>query len=117
VLPAVGWPHAHPRELGVQRPLGPLTPAERRAFEGLRQLLDDHRLRCVGCHVAACGRSPTLSIGPHCPGGRLAEDGFLASDADDILFVAVFQAAAQVHTQAVAGIRDYRLMRQSFGAP
>jgi hypothetical protein len=31
--------------------------------------------------------------------------------------VAVFQAAAEVHTQAVAGIRDYRLMRQSFGAP
>src|SRR5439155_4635294 len=90
-------------------------PADSRALEGLRQLLDDDWLRCVGCHIAACGRSPTLSIGPHCPGGRLAEDGFFASNADDILFVTVFQAAAEVHTQAVAGIRDDRLMRQSFG--
>src|SRR6266851_2405889 len=116
VLPAVGWPHAHPCELGVQRPFGSLPPAERRALEGLRQLLDGHWRRRVDGHVAACRRAPALSLRPDCPAGRLAEDGFLASDADDILFMAVFQAAAEVHTQAVAGIRDYRLMRQSFSA-
>jgi hypothetical protein len=32
------------------------------------------------------------------------------------VFVTVFKTVAEVHTQAIAGIRNYRLMRQSFGA-
>ena len=54
VLPAVGWPHALPGKLGVQRAFGALPPAQRCAFESFGQVFDGQR---SGRIVATCRRS------------------------------------------------------------
>src|SRR5712692_3062879 len=51
--PAVGWPHAQPGKLGLQRSFGALPPTERGVLELLGQPLDGHWRRGLGGDVPA----------------------------------------------------------------